>query len=949
MEKKKKSLFQEIEHEFTQGQINVKCPYSIQSVQELKINCALNEHATIQVKGILKEEEAEECIHRAGSNDGISVYGENAKGKKLLFDGVVTQVEMYCQNSVYYVEIQGKSWSSMLDYAEKNRSFQNKEMSYTDILDKVVSDHSDAMYTNKVPEAKKPTKQFVLQYKETDWEFCKRLATHFGTYLVADSLSKKPSFCFGLPKNKVEISTTAGIATTRKSGQYHKAVSDGAFVVEEQFVKYEVLSKERLEPGDKVYYDGSFMIVEESNFYLDKGFFRYSYVLGYEESLNLPLKKNEAIKGISLLGKVLEAQNQNVKMKLDIDKEQEANTACWFPYASQANNLFYCMPEVGTSISLYFSDSDENSAIAMNSVRKNGGSCSKTSDPNMKYMANPEGKEFKLGVDDIDFKAHEKLFMNMSSDNGVTMQSHNQFNVFTKQKLSLEAKELIKIFANTGNIIVGAKEASSLYLLGGPDGDTHIKAGSNLIYEGRKKEVFTERLNAEIAYEEKKFDWGKLACNVLIGLAAVAAVVAVVATGGAALVAMGAVASMASVGAVAIGAAISGTIAVGIMAASDIIRGEVSDAKDYALAGLKGAIEGAISGAVLGLPALEGAKLIVKMLVSGGVSFISDAIGQGLDILVNGGKYDWKQGLLSFGIGFLMPLGSELIRNGTRKILEKFGKKMPDWLVKAFCKLDGDPVDMISGNVIYDTTDFELPGPLPLQWRRIWCSASRIVGHLGHGTRYSYEVGLEILEEEYALAVYLQDGRVAIFPNIMVGEESFSYENRMLLRRKDNSYELLDPETGYLYILTPSKKGYLTYKLSMIKDTLGHKIEFFYNENGYLCRVLDSAGRELDVITNADGRILKVELKEETTKHVLVEYSYNPEQDLVTVTDALGADTCLTYRNHLMIKKVDRNKNAFYWEYDHYEDGAKAVRTWGDGGVLSLWMEYHDDEKYNAV
>lgn len=50
-----------------------------------------------------------------------------------------------------------------------------------------------------------------------------------------------------------------------------------------------------------------------------------------------------------------------------------------------------------------------------------------------------------------------------------------------------------------------------------------------------------------------------------------------------------------------------------------------------------------------------------------------------------------------------------------------------------------------------------------------------------------------------------------------------------------------------------------------------------------------------------------------------------------------------------MTKKLDRNKNAFYWEYDCYEDGAKAIRTWGDGGVLSLWMEYHKEAGYNAV
>ena len=56
------------------------------------------------------------------------------------------------------------------------------------------------------------------------------------------------------------------------------------------------------------------------------------------------------------------------------------------------------MPEIGSTLSLYFSSSDENSAIAMNAVRKNGGSCAKTSNPRLKYMGIPEGKELKLGA-----------------------------------------------------------------------------------------------------------------------------------------------------------------------------------------------------------------------------------------------------------------------------------------------------------------------------------------------------------------------------------------------------------------------------------------------------------------------------------------------------------------------------------------------------------------------
>ena len=935
----------EIEYnEFHHGQVRVECILPIQILQELEITRRTNEHGSLLVKGIL-DERGKDIIQRVGSKEPIIVYGKNDSGERVLFSGVISETDLCFRNGIYYVTIKGLSWSSLLDYKKKNRSFQNKAMSYSSVIHTVLEDYADSICLYGISDSEQSIGQFVLQYRETDWEFCKRLATHFNTCLVADIFGNGPRFHFGLPKKVEKLSSIESVVVKRDDASYQQALTEGFFVIEEQFAKYLINAQVYLGLGSKVDYDNKELIVQGCHIYLNKGVLCCEYVLGDEASLLVRRKSNEHIKGVSLLGEVLDTANESIKIKLKIDKEQPVDTACWFPYASQANNLFYCMPEIGTSVSLLFPDSEEADCIAMNAVRRNGSNCAKTSNPQMKYMAIPEGKEFKLGITDIDFSAHEKLFMSLDGKKGVTVQSDGNVNIFTRQKLLMEAKELIQIFAKTGNIVVGAKEQSSLYLLGGPEGDTHIKAGNNLIYEGRRKEIFTERLNSEIAYEEKKFDWGKLACNVLIGLAAVALTVA---TAGAFAVAAGAAA--ATVGAVVIGGAISGTIAVGFMAVSDIASGEVSDWQDYAFAGFKGAVEGAISGAVLGVKALQATKLIGKMLVSGGVSFLTDAVSQGLEILYYGeGTYDWKRGLLSFGIGFLMPLGSELIRNGTRKILGKFGKKMPDWLVKAFCKLDGDPVDVISGNVLYDAVDFELPGPIPLQWKRIWCSASRIVGHLGHGTRYSYEMGLEVLVDVYAVAVYLQDGRVAIFPDIMVGEESFSYENRMLLRRKDNCYELFDLESRYSYILSPSENGYLSYKLTMIKNTLGHRIEFFYNQNGYLNHIVDSVGRELDVTTNAQGRITQVELREGMVKHFLVGYAYNSEQDLCTITDAVGADALLKYRNHLMIKKVDRNKDAFYWEYDCYGDGAKVIHAWGDGGVLSLWMEYHEEDRYNAV
>ena len=133
---------------------------------------------------------------------------------------------------------------------------------------------------------------------------------------------------------------------------------------------------------------------------------------------------------------------------------------------------------------------------------------------------------------------------------------------------------------------------------------------------------------------------------------------------------------------------------------------------------------------------------------------------------------------------------------------------------------------------------------------------------------------------------------------------------------------MFDPGSRYSYLLYPSENGYFPYKLTRIQNPQGHQIQFYYDKNGYLCQIIDSVGRKLDVTTNHQGRITQVALQE---------------------------DNGLKYRNHLMVRKTDRNGHSFYWEYDRYEDGARAVRTWGDGGVLSLWIDDYDEERYNTV
>ena len=255
-----------------------------------------------------------------------------------------------------------------------------------------------------------------------------------------------------------------------------------------------------------------------------------------------------------------------------------------------------------------------------------------------------------------------------------------------------------------------------------------------------------------------------------------------------------------------------------------------------------------------------------------------------------------------------------------------------------------DPVNVITGAMVVNTKDFELPGPIPLIWQRNWYSDSRLISHLGYGANCNFEMGLKITEKKQ-ISVFLTDGRLAVFPYLLPGDEFFNYRKTLLLRRETDHFSLFDPKTRYYYLFYPSENGYSQYKLTTICNKQGHKILVKYDRRGYLSKITDSVGRELDVTTNSTGRITQVALGD----HTLVQYRYNNDNDLTEVIDAAGQGTCMFYQDHLMVQRTDRNKNSFYWKYERNKAGARVTETWGDGNVLYGRFEYHDDERYNVV
>jgi hypothetical protein len=159
---------------------------------------------------------------------------------------------------------------------------------------------------------------------------------------------------------------------------------------------------------------------------------------------------------------------------------------------------------------------------------------------------------------------------------------------------------------------------------------------------------------------------------------------------------------------------------------------------------------------------------------------------------------------MRFGMKFGLGLAFRGLMKAANKVLKGAVKVMPNGLAKKLggrdalnariCRWTGEPVEIASGLVMAELTDFEFPGPIPLRWERKWFSDSGYAGPLGHGWHHAYSFALGVDHENSVIGVRLDDGRVAHFPLLEPGETYFNRAERLTLRREEDAYLLRDAD-----------------------------------------------------------------------------------------------------------------------------------------------------------
>ncbi|MEB9895677.1 contractile injection system protein, VgrG/Pvc8 family [Bacillus cereus] len=438
------------------GSIRVIFPCDIQRITELRIVKKANDHARVFISGLVAEEQKDRYIDLASSSDTIVIQDvdDNGDRHRILFHGLVSDISFRSVRGIYHLELEGISHSIKMDLKKKSRSFQHQKMPYHAMFKQILSEYSGGDYIDNATGSAR-LGQFTIQYQETDWMFLKRMASRFEAVIIPEATADAPKLWFGVPEGKRWILDKTSYHVRKTLEEYRQCDENGNPKVQGYSeISYTVVTNQHYSIGDIVQFQGKELTVVESVAQLKDGVVTMSYLLSPEFSIRQNQHDNEYLSGSALEGKVIDVDKDTVRVHLTIDSEQNKEEACWIRYESmysaEGNSGFYCMPELGDTVQIYFPSSSEEEAVAIGSVSRGQGA-SQVQNPEVKGWSTKHGKGLKLGTTDLTFTARENnIFIKLDDGDGVHIESGHTVSIASKSDLEFRADQRLGIQAQEG-------------------------------------------------------------------------------------------------------------------------------------------------------------------------------------------------------------------------------------------------------------------------------------------------------------------------------------------------------------------------------------------------------------------------------------------------------------------------------------------------------------------
>jgi Uncharacterized protein conserved in bacteria len=407
---------------------------------------AINEHSKLYLNALIKDEKS--IIELKAGDKRICVYFDDKEsGKHILFYGIVSDLNIWLENGLRILRVEAISYSYMLAYEKKSRSFQNISMKYSELVSLIVKDYENIKTIVEIPD--KSIENIIVQYEETDWDFLKRILSEIGSCITPEITSDGISLYIGIPNKEAQNIPYQIINIKKDFKIYYYMKANQEFVQDVYYSSFFINSYEHCNIFENVY-------INEKIFTI----YQYKYVFyGSELSCGYNLQHKEGLKqkriypmniiGVALEGNIKAVNGDKVQIKLNIDNRHKNDSIYWFSFstisASNDGSGWYCMPEVNDIVRLYFPSKYMNQAIALSAVSNyvvERGSEDKMQDPNVKFLSTKHNQALILAPDKVQLSCNGNAVLSLTTDGKVELIANETVNIIGEESVSVLAEEI---------------------------------------------------------------------------------------------------------------------------------------------------------------------------------------------------------------------------------------------------------------------------------------------------------------------------------------------------------------------------------------------------------------------------------------------------------------------------------------------------------------------------
>ncbi|WP_139348711.1 contractile injection system protein, VgrG/Pvc8 family [Clostridium sp. Marseille-P2415] len=431
--------------------------------RRIRINEKPGEHASLYVEAVLDSEMDENDFHEIRDNVSL-VYRKDGKDH-VLFYGVLDRIAMDKDGDEHVVIMEAWDGTRQMDVERRKRIFQNPQMGVRQLIGQVMSTYAGSDYMIHIPDT--PIGQLVVQYEETDWEFLKRFLSKYKENLYPDPAFPDIRFEAGLsPKPEDRDWNRLPYKLSQDFIQLEAMKENGlGEVTKSQNTVYEVETYDIASIGSQIIYKGTSWYIESAVRRLEDGLLKNRYRLRQKESLKILPYYNGKITGISIDGVIAAVKRNQVQVNMDI--EAGNGEKYWFPFstvaASSDGSGWYCMPENGESVRVYFPVDDEKEAYVVTNVKGHepqaGNSSDSMGNPNHRNIQTAQGNQVQMTEEgvliaagksqgSILLKKNGEVILNALKD--ITVLAAESLNITAKKDLTIKSQTAIQVSCQSG-------------------------------------------------------------------------------------------------------------------------------------------------------------------------------------------------------------------------------------------------------------------------------------------------------------------------------------------------------------------------------------------------------------------------------------------------------------------------------------------------------------------